>query len=170
MSCFKLQEWWSVQAGAGEEFASGAMVVGNLDNSGSGNKVAVGSLEGLLRIYAPTRPEFRVDDLLIEVDLHAPILQLLAGTFLPLSLNVSLAVLHPRSLVVYELQVAGADKGGYHTLEKAYEHELGVDGKHFSAFNMASGAFGGVQVRVSLCLCVCVSLSLSLCMSLYNSN
>jgi len=115
MSCFKLQEWWSVQAGADEEFAAGAMVVGNLDNAppsaaGNGstdgselapsNKVAVGSLQGMLRVYCPARPEFRVDDLLVEADLGQPVLQLLSGQFLPMSSHLAIAVLHPRSLVV----------------------------------------------------------------------
>eukprot|EP00605_Chrysophyceae_sp_TOSAG23-4_P001036 GSChrysophyteH1.ASY1.ANO1.1139.1 assembled CDS len=149
MSCFKLKEWWSVQAGADEEFGHSSLVVGDLDNvrGSGGDKIAVGSLQGMLRVYSPTRPQFRVEDLLIEEDMGSPILQLLAGMFLPNSTDIGIAVLHPRKLVIYELQYRGASKGGYHVLEKSYEHELGIDGKHFSAFNMVSGAFGGVHGR-----------------------
>ena len=35
----------------------------------------------------------------------------------------------------------------FHTLEKLYEHRLGDEGKHFTAFNMTVGAFGGVSGR-----------------------
>jgi Bardet-Biedl syndrome 9 protein len=148
MSCFKLKEWWTVQAGSGEEFGHSCLCVGNLDNVHEGSdKIVLGSLEGILRVYAPTRPQFRIEDLLVEEDLGQPILQVLTGLFLPLSMNIGIAVLHPRTLVVYELQLVGAEKGGYHVLEKSYEHELGIDGRHFSAFNMSSGSFGGVQGR-----------------------
>lgn len=148
MSVFKLQEWWNVRVGADEEFDSGSMVVGNLDNSSvPADKIAVGSFQGMLRVYAPVKPTFRVEDLLIESNLGEPILQMLSGMFLPSSTNVALAVLHPRKVVVYELEKSGADKGGYHTLRKAYAHDLGIDGQHFTAFNMVSGAFGGVNGR-----------------------
>ena len=33
MSVFRLQEWWSVRMADDEEFDTGCMVVGNLDNS-----------------------------------------------------------------------------------------------------------------------------------------
>jgi Bardet-Biedl syndrome 9 protein len=32
-------------------------------------------------------------------------------------------------------------------MRKAYEHELGVEGKHFTAYNMTSGSFGGARGR-----------------------
>ena len=32
-------------------------------------------------------------------------------------------------------------------MKKAYHHDLGLDGKHFTAYNMASGSFGGVKGR-----------------------
>lgn len=38
-----------------------------------------------------------------------------------------------------------AGKAVYYSLAKAYEHELGVDGKHFTAYNMVAGPFGGVS-------------------------
>ena len=68
MSVFRLQEWWSTQV-ANEEFASGCMAVGNLDNSReASDKIALGSLEGSLRVYHPSSASFRVDDLLIGCD------------------------------------------------------------------------------------------------------
>lgn len=39
------------------------------------------------------------------------------------------------------------DRVSYYTLRKVYAHDLGVEGKHFTAFNMTFGAFGGVRGR-----------------------
>lgn len=38
-------------------------------------------------------------------------------------------------------------KANYHVMRKAYEHILGVDGRHFTAYNMTSGSFGGARTR-----------------------
>lgn len=61
----------------------------------------------------------------------------------------ALAVLHPRSLVVYELVATMSASGrvNYYTLTKLYEHRLGEEGKHFTAFNMTSGPFGSISGR-----------------------
>lgn len=40
MSLFQVREWWHVTVGEGEEFDSGNMVVGNLDNDPSGAGMA----------------------------------------------------------------------------------------------------------------------------------
>ena len=40
----------------------------------------------------------------------------------------------------------------YYSVVKAYEHELGDGGEHFTAFNMTSGAFGNVQGKHLLCV------------------
>jgi len=32
-------------------------------------------------------------------------------------------------------------------MRKAYQHPLGVDGKHFTAYNMTCGSFGGSKGR-----------------------
>ena len=104
MSVFQLQEWWGVKLADNEEFDHGCMVVGNIDNAEPATeKIAVGSLQGMLRIYSPTRPQFRVEDLILEESLGAPILQLLLGRFIPASNMLGLAVLHPKKLVVFEL-------------------------------------------------------------------
>lgn len=108
MSVFQLQEWWSVKMSEDEEFDHGCMVVGNIDNSEpAAEKIAVGSLQGMLRIYAPTKPQFRVEDLILEESLGQPILQLLLGRFIPSSTTLGLAVLHPKKLAVYELVPQG---------------------------------------------------------------
>jgi Bardet-Biedl syndrome 9 protein len=35
----------------------------------------------------------------------------------------------------------------FYSLRRAYAHDLGVDGKHFTAYNMNSGCFGGSRDR-----------------------
>jgi len=35
----------------------------------------------------------------------------------------------------------------FYSLRKAYAHDLGLDGKHFTAYNMNSGSFGGARDR-----------------------
>ena len=153
MSVFQLQEWWSVQCcEEEEEFDTGCLCIGNLDNADPpSNKIAVGSLAGKLRIYSPSSPSYKVDDLIIEFTSGQPILQLLSGQFIPASSGLGIAVLHPRKLVIYELIAKfnsnEKTKAQYHSLEKIYEHDLGLGGKHFTAYNMTSGYFGGVQGR-----------------------
>lgn len=46
-------------------------------------KIVTGSLHGVLRIYYPRQPEFRIDDVILEQHLDLPILQLALGAFLP---------------------------------------------------------------------------------------
>ncbi|CAM9718937.1 unnamed protein product, partial [Choristocarpus tenellus] len=65
----------------------------------------------------------------------------------------AIAVLHPRRLGVYTVEAKGGlgVKASYFNLVKAYEHLLGVDGGHFTAYNMVHGDFGGVG-RDLLCV------------------
>jgi Bardet-Biedl syndrome 9 protein len=108
MSVFQLQEWWSVKITDKEEFDFGCMVVGNVDNSHPATeKICVGSQQGILRIYQPTKPQFRVEDLILEENLNFPIIQLLLGKFIPSTDFLGLAVLHPKTLVVYEVVPQG---------------------------------------------------------------
>lgn len=151
MSVFQLQEWWTVQAGDKEEYDQGSMIVGNIDNANPGvDKIMIGSQQGMIRIYAPSKPQYRVEDLVYESDLGFPILQLTLGKFIPSSKDRNgVAVLHPRKVVVYEVIPQGGQNGriNFYNLEKLYEHNLGPDGKHFTAFNMAHGPFGGQEGR-----------------------
>ena len=108
MSVFQLNDWWTVQVSSTEEFDHGSMCVGNVDNAYPAmDKIVVGSLAGMLRIYSPTKPVYRIEDLVIEEDLGAPILQLLMGKFIPSTDSLGLAVLHPRKLSVYEVVPQG---------------------------------------------------------------
>ena len=84
MSVFQLNDWWSVQVAGEEEFDVGGMCVGNVDNAEPpSDKIVVGSLRGFLRIYAPTRSGYRIEDLVIEEDMGAPVLQVMIGKFIP---------------------------------------------------------------------------------------
>lgn len=151
MSVFQLDEWWHVQTSLTEEFDIGCLAVGNVDNSNPPvDKIVLGSQQGMLRVYNPVRPQYRVEDLVLEEPLGDPILQLLLGQFIPSDDSIGLAVLHPRRLVIYEVNAqAGKDGKGvnFHSLRRCYEHSLGIDGKHFTAYNMISGPFGGVKGR-----------------------
>eukprot|EP00656_Telonema_subtile_P016507 TRINITY_DN18721_c0_g1_i2.p1 TRINITY_DN18721_c0_g1~~TRINITY_DN18721_c0_g1_i2.p1 ORF type:complete len:139 (+),score=40.42 TRINITY_DN18721_c0_g1_i2:79-495(+) len=106
MSLFKARERWTAAAshlGQDEEFDTGCMCVGNLDNDPSGDmKIATGSFQGVLRIFKPQEGEYGVEDLLYEQQYDDPILQLEAGQFSSNNPNtVMLAVLHSRKLVIY---------------------------------------------------------------------
>ena len=108
MSVFQLNEWWGVQVACNEEFDLGCLCIGNVDNSlPPTDKIVVGSLEGMIRIYNPIKPQYRIEDLILEESLGFPILQLLVGRFIPSTECVGLAVLHPRKLVVYEISPHG---------------------------------------------------------------
>eukprot|EP00903_Cladosiphon_okamuranus_P007654 g7422.t1 len=156
MSLFRAREWWSTKLGEGEEFDRGSMAVGNVDNDTSGSvKVVTGSLQGMLRVHHPVKADFRIEDLFLEQDLGAPILQVSIGRFIPAAPQVeAIAVLHPRKLGVYTVEAVGGTggKASYFDLVKAYEHVLGVEGGgHFTSCNMTHGGFGGVS-RDLLCV------------------
>jgi len=135
----------------GEEFDQGSMVVGNVDNSDPPvDKILVGSFQGMLRMYFPSKAQYRVEDLVHEDSVKLPILQLCLGKFIPSSRDrIGVAILHPRSLQVCEVVPQGGQNGriNFYTLEKLYGHNLGMDGKHFTAYNMTVGPFGGSDGR-----------------------
>ncbi|TYZ58292.1 hypothetical protein PybrP1_003778 [[Pythium] brassicae (nom. inval.)] len=145
MSLFQVREWWGVKGERGDEFTSGALVVGNVDNDASGQvKIVTGSLNGVLRMYAPLQSEFKIEHLLLEEKLRHPILQLALGRFVPNHSTLALAVLHPRRVSVYTVEGVGGSglAASYFKLSPRYEHLLGLDGEHFTAFNMFHGPFG----------------------------
>lgn len=143
MSLFKAREWWSSKLGDEEEFDKGCLCLANIDNDSDGEaKLCVGSFSGMLRIFYPKQRDYHVDDLLLETDLGAPILQLACGTLAVNGRGVALAVLHPRKMIVYTISSQGAQVAGgasYWTLNKCYEHTL-----ERTACNMVVGPFGGV--------------------------
>ncbi|CAN0051280.1 unnamed protein product [Choristocarpus tenellus] len=84
MSLFQAREWWSVKLGHREEFDRGSMTLGNVDNDPGGEaKVVTGSFQGVLRVHHPKQSEFRIENLLLEENLGAPILQVSIGRFIP---------------------------------------------------------------------------------------
>ena len=145
---FNAQPWWSTRAGGGEEFGGGALVVANVDNAKDGDaKIVVGSLEGVLRIFAPCRAEFAPSHLLLEAQLGAPVLQLAVGRLRDVASSggaISLAVLHPRVLAVYDL--APAESGDGLSLVRVHEHRLGASGASFTASSMVVGPFGHAEL------------------------
>lgn len=131
MTLFSLREFWSTNCGHEEEFDKTSMCISNIDNSADGfgifkfnhfidfifnsiffikDKIIIGSYNGILRIYkveinSENNTEqnlYQISDLLLEVDLKEPILQVSYG-FLLTSANIQLAVLHPNQLCVYSV-------------------------------------------------------------------
>ncbi|XP_032228416.1 protein PTHB1 isoform X2 [Nematostella vectensis] len=150
MSLFKARDWWAAYCGNGEEFDTGCLCVGNIDNSSTiSDKVIVGSYHGILRIYLPKATNFKPEDLMLEIQLQQPILQVEIGHFVSGSESLHLALLHPRKLAIYSVQaVSGAvDHGNHYTLNLVYEHLL-----ERSAFNMTIGPFGGVKGKDFICV------------------
>ena len=151
MSLFTTKDWWTASIDSDEEFDKGCMCVANIDNEpvrGTENngkdKIITGSFAGLLRIYYPRQPEYRIEDLMIEQNLGMPILQVSTGRFIAGSNELALAVLHPRRLAVYRVGAMGGQgsAASYYSMVKAYEHQLGDNGNHFTSFNFCYGPFG----------------------------
>lgn len=144
-------QWWRASPGAEEEFGPDCIAIGNLDNEPGGpNKLATGSYAGMLRLYYPREREYRVEDLMLESQLDAPIIQLAAGGFLGSHHRIVLAVLHPRALAVYSISAGAGGAGGsasYFTLSRAYKHDL-----ERPAYTMCQGSFGGASGRALICI------------------
>jgi Bardet-Biedl syndrome 9 protein len=163
MSLFTTKDWWTAAIDSDEEFDKGCMCVANIDNeptrsTGTGNntlnKIITGSFSGLLRIYYPRQPEYRIEDLMIEQNLGMPILQVSAGRFIAGSNELALAILHPRRLAVYRVGAMGGQgsAASYYSMVKAYEHQLGENGNHFTSFNFCYGPFGSSSSRDFICV------------------
>jgi len=45
------------------------------------DKIIVGSYHGIVRIFHPKTPQFKAEDLMLEMQLQQPILQLKSGKF-----------------------------------------------------------------------------------------
>jgi Bardet-Biedl syndrome 9 protein len=153
MSLFQARDWWSYRPDGDEECGEGCMIVANIDNDPRGiDKIITGSFQGFLRIFTPKQQGYKVDDLM-EFQLDEPILQIEAGRFVGQGSKLSLAVLHPRKLVVYNVVAIGAngkmlsptaggaagESASYYDLNKAYEHKL-----ERTSYNFCYGPFGGV--------------------------
>ncbi|NXG84479.1 PTHB1 protein, partial [Stercorarius parasiticus] len=154
MSLFKARDWWSTVLGEKEEFDQGCLCVADVDNSGSGqDKIIVGSYMGYLRIFnpCPVKPGdgIQPEDLLLEVQLREPILQVEVGKFVSGTEGLHLAVLHCRKLCVYAVSgtLGNVEHGNQYQIKLMYEHNL-----QRTACNMTYGPFGGVKGRDLICI------------------
>ncbi|NXE50515.1 PTHB1 protein, partial [Casuarius casuarius] len=157
MSLFKARDWWSTVLGEKEEFDQGCLCVADVDNSGQGkfriNKIIVGSYMGYLRIFNPhpVKPGdgVQAEDLLLEVQLREPILQVEVGKFVSGTEVLHLAVLHCRKLCVYAVSgtLGNVEHGNQYQIKLMYEHNL-----QRTACNMTYGPFGGVKGRDLICI------------------
>lgn len=83
MSLFKVRDCWSTVCGRGETFGCDALAVDDLFGAGE-DSIILGSLDGVLRVYgvhSGPPPDFRYSpsDLLIEVQMDSPVLQVCTG-------------------------------------------------------------------------------------------
>lgn len=64
---------------------------------------------------------------------------------------LAVAILHPRRVGVYVIEGVGGNgmSASYFKLTQRYEHLLGVDGEHFTAYNMIVGPFGSASISGS---------------------
>ncbi|XP_019393982.1 PREDICTED: protein PTHB1 isoform X2 [Crocodylus porosus] len=154
MSLFKARDWWSTTLGEKEEFDQGCLCVADVDNSGSGqDKIIVGSYMGFLRIFNPhpVKPGdgMQAEDLLLEVQLREPVLQVEVGKFVSGTELLHLAVLHCRKLCVYAVSgtLGSVEHGNQYHIKLMYEHNL-----QRTACNMTYGPFGGVKGRDLICI------------------
>ncbi|XP_036594765.1 protein PTHB1 isoform X2 [Trichosurus vulpecula] len=154
MSLFKARDWWSTVLGEKEEFDQGCLCVADVDNSCNGeDKIVVGSYTGYLRIFSPHPVKAgdgaQAEDLLLEVHLRDPILQVEVGKFVSGTELLHLAVLHPRKLCVYSVSgtLGNVEHGNQHQIKLMYEHNL-----QRVACNMTYGSFGGVKGRDLICI------------------
>ncbi|KAF6085390.1 Bardet-Biedl syndrome 9 [Phyllostomus discolor] len=154
MSLFKARDWWSAVLGEKEEFDQGCLCLADVDNTGSGqDKIIVGSFMGYLRIFNPhpvkTGDGAQAEDLLLEVHLQDPILQVEVGKFVSGTEMLHLAVLHSRKLCVYSVSgtLGNVEHGNQYQIKLMYEHNL-----QRTACNMTYGSFGGVKGRDLICI------------------
>ncbi|XP_031808804.1 protein PTHB1 isoform X2 [Sarcophilus harrisii] len=154
MSLFKARDWWSTVLGEKEEFDQGCLCVADVDNSCTGeDKIIVGSYTGYLRIFSPHPVKVgdgaQAEDLLLEIHLREPILQVEVGKFVSGTELLHLAVLHSRKLCVYSVSgtLGNVEHGNQYQVKLMYEHNL-----QRIACNMTYGSFGGVKGRDLICI------------------
>ena len=148
-SLFKLRDYWGTAHR--EEYDTRSMVCDNIDNDPKkGNKIIVGSFQGWLRVYAPHQKGFEPRDLLIEKDFKMPILQIMAGNFLPTASQRALAVLCPKKLFIVEIRSQGFgndgaanEEGEVNPLARAFAIRTVADFTlERTSYNMVCGTFG----------------------------
>eukprot|EP00940_MAST-03C_sp_MAST-3C-sp2_P001794 g1794.t1 len=155
MTLFEARSWWTAKIDDEEEFDGGGFCLANVDNDKDQTlKIVTGSLHGVLRVYAPSARNFRAEDLLLESELDEPILHIRCGNYRPGSAKTnvkSLAVLHPRSLAVYDVVRKGGTTASakYFELTTVFKRTLP---DHFTSCNIVSGKFGGNDSADGICV------------------
>ena len=150
MSLFSCSPFWSTSPDTPESFDAHAFYVANIDNDPNGTeKILTGSLQGILRIYQVKQQSVQVEDLLLEVKMDAPIVQLSGGRLGQSRDGLALAVLQPKKLSVWKVMAVqmGTGVAAYYELMKMYEHKL-----ERTAYNMCVGPFGGVYGKDYICV------------------
>ncbi|XP_069870361.1 protein PTHB1 isoform X3 [Dipodomys merriami] len=108
---------------------------------------------GYLRIFNPHPMKMgdgaQPEDLLLEVHLREPILQVEVGKFVSGTEMLHLAVLHSRKLCVYAVSgtLGNVEHGNQYQVTLMYEHHL-----QRTACSMTYGPFGGVKGRDLICI------------------
>ena len=127
--------------------------MGNVDNSNPPmDKIVVGSFQGILRIYSPQPRQYRTEDVVIEKDLKAPILQVDCATKLvsqkitqkhldgaDAEQTVAIAVLHSRKLSISLI----VHHNAFSTFQEVYSYSF-----KRNAFNFMIGDFGPNRTSV----------------------
>ncbi|XP_029399120.1 protein PTHB1 isoform X3 [Mus pahari] len=117
------------------------------------DKIIVGSFTGYLRIFNPHSVKSgggpQAEDLLLEVHLRDPVLQVEVGKFVSGTEMLHLAVLHSRKLCVYSVSgtLGNVEHGNQYQIKLMYEHHL-----QRTACNMTYGPFGGIKGRDLICI------------------
>ena len=79
-SLFRAQPWWQIPAGKDGFDAGSLCLLSGLCGTDEGSQVvAVGSLSGMLRLYAPQPEGPRAEDLVVEAQMEEAILQLVSA-------------------------------------------------------------------------------------------
>ena len=160
-SLFKTRDLWRVTFDPSEEFDVRSMVLANVDNDPSGEeKIVVGSFQGILRVLLPKQKGYKADDLLLELNVGVPILQVACGRFTPRTSGVCLALLTPKRLQVGIVtnqsarpasdSAAGASSDPLSrqlAWKMEYEHVL-----EHTPYNFIYGAFGGSGSAEIICV------------------
>ncbi|CCW62783.1 unnamed protein product [Phytomonas sp. EM1] len=165
-SLFQLRDYWR-QSFPGEEFSPSCIAVGDLDNQDAENKIAIGSFQGMLRLFqpssSPTLDTPSPEDLLFEQRLGEPILQIAYGSFEPLAPGVRrnlLAVLFPYKLRLLCIErCGGGGSEGRDESKPGEEKEASLISATYyyrcpvvftvefdhPTYNFTTGPFGGVD-------------------------
>eukprot|EP00792_Barthelona_sp_PAP020_P007344 TRINITY_DN3139_c0_g1_i1.p1 TRINITY_DN3139_c0_g1~~TRINITY_DN3139_c0_g1_i1.p1 ORF type:complete len:803 (-),score=209.67 TRINITY_DN3139_c0_g1_i1:44-2452(-) len=147
MSLFHTGDLWSSETLMDEEFAVDSFSI--YEQPGEEVKIIVGSFQGIVKVYEPSRSNYKADHLILEQNLELPIYQILVGKFLPHSDQNAIACLHPRSLSVFSLEINASKlaSGQYASLNLQYQHELPRN-----SHSMICGPFGNNVTHDFICV------------------